>query len=279
VNRAALAAALLFVSAGVLVGPAWATPMDEVTDLAERAIDDPSAREELAGITEIDGVPVDLGPLLVGEEEDIQGRLETLALAGTGQVDVSGAAEDAREILSDDRFKDVAVTGGNSSGGRATEWLSDRIPNPIKVILGSWLFWVTAGGVIVAISLLRTQWSRRLRRSGAETPDGPREVRPETPKAFNRLADQAEKEGDYTSAVRLRFKGGLAGLRVAGRIEDDLTTSAGRLRRAVPIPAIERLASTFEWIVYGDRPATPADAQDSRRDWGYVLEATGGRDA
>lgn len=277
-NRAVLVSVLLvsltgFAAAGTVV------TADEVAVLAERAIEDVSAREELGGITEVDGVPVDLGPLLDGSEQEVRERLRTLANRGEGPIDVSGASEDAGEILSESRFSDVKRASGDSPTGRATGWLVDRIPAPIRSMLGSWEFWVIVGLVIVALALAKTQWSRRPSRRDSAWDSGPGRPAVSTPTDFERMADQAEESGDYGAAVRLRFSAGLARLKALGAIDDVRTTSAGRLRRVVPVPAVDRLAGTFEWVVYGERPATLADVEETRSDWTTVLQAARGADA
>ncbi len=272
--RAALLAVLLFTSGGTGDAPGLATALSEVADLAERAMEDPAARRQLSEVTDIDGRPVDLGPLLEGSEEEILLRLQTLALTGgETAVDTAGAAQDADLILSEARFKDLDSATGPSFTEGASEWLFDRIPAPISTILGSWGFWVMLGVVVVALSLFRTRWSRGASGWDHSAAGHAGTASKAVPGDLERDADTAEKAGDFVSAVRLRFRAGLSRLRAAGLIGDESTTSAGQLRSVMPGPAVDRLSRTFERIVYGTHPATAADAVASRRDWQAALAA------
>jgi hypothetical protein len=275
--RAALLAVLLFTSGGTGDVPDLATELSEVADLAERAMEDPSARRQLAEVTDIDGDAVDLGPLLEGSEEEILLRLQTLAHTGdAAAVDTAGAAEDADQILSESRFKGLDRAAGPSLAERSSDWLFDRIPAPISRILGSWGFWVMLGVVVVAFSLLRTRWSGSASGRDLSVAGHVGTASVAAPGDLERDADAAESAGDFMSAVRLRFRAGLCRLRTAGLIGDESTTSAGQLRSVMPGPDVDRLSRTFERIVYGKHPATAADAVASRRDWQAALAAVGG---
>ncbi|MBW3626759.1 MAG: DUF4129 domain-containing protein, partial [Actinobacteria bacterium] len=95
--------------------------------------------------------------------------------------------------------------------------------------------------------------------------------RSEDPVQLERSADEAERAGDLALAVRLRFRAGLVRLDRAGalRLRPSLTT--GAVTRAVPSETLVRLATDFDEIAYGGRPAAPGDVAASRTGWPRVL--------
>jgi hypothetical protein len=56
-------------------------------------------------------------------------------------------------------------------------------------------------------------------------------------------------------------------------LRDSLTT--GDVKRKLQQPEFDRLANTFDEIVYGRRNPEQADVEDSRAGWPRVLKAAG----
>ncbi len=73
-------------------------------------------------------------------------------------------------------------------------------------------------------------------------------------------------------AVRLRFRAGLARLELAGLINDRAVRTSREIAETVHSPRFDALAASHEAIVYGDRPATTADAGEAREGWPVVPE-------
>jgi hypothetical protein len=91
------------------------------------------------------------------------------------------------------------------------------------------------------------------------------------PVALEHAADQAEREGDYERAVRLRFRAGLLRLARLRAISDDVSTTSGQVSRQLHSPSFDELAGTFDEVVYGGRAADKDDAVAARGRWDDVL--------
>lgn len=197
--------------------------------------------------------------------------------------DAESARRAAAEILSEGRFrrdgpprplKGVLETIG--------DWLRGLFEPVIEglqtAVGGAEVFWFLVGLAVVAVAILvaaRLGGRRNLRAESERARERPR---PRVdPAALERAADDAEAGGDFAGAVRLRFRAGVLRLARAGVIETAASLTSGQIRRAVAAPEFAELASAFDRIVYGRRPATAADAAAARDRWQRVLASSGAR--
>ena len=193
------------------------------------------------------------------------------------------AQQAARQILSQPRFGEQK---GSSFLDNALEVIAgpvrdflDRIGDlslgdavDIGVPIPLWLLLILGLGLLAGAGLRsRRRWAaggsghRRHVRDFGEPDAGDLE----------RRADEAERQGDAATAVRLRFRAGLLRLAESGVIELRSSTTARDAARAVRSPDMRWLVERFEAIAYGGHPASSADATGARERWRAVSSRTG----
>ncbi|MDP1794533.1 MAG: hypothetical protein Q8K63_10410 [Acidimicrobiales bacterium] len=193
----------------------------------------------------------------------------------------------AEEILSENRFHQRRTPGPFRGVFR---WLGDRfdpILGPIGrfftrifEIIGDWWAEPLARIVlIVAVIGFAVLVSRLLVRRSAVALGGGRRADDESddPAELERAADRAQARGDYPEAVRLRFQAGVLGLQRNGKIRRGRSTPTRAIGRQLKLAEFDRLGRTFDEVAYGNRPASAADAEESKRDWERVLVEVGKR--
>jgi Domain of unknown function (DUF4129) len=196
---------------------------------------------------------------------------------GAAQWSPAEARGQAQEILDEPRFEGADVPRPFAG---ALEWLGDRL-QPIADWLDNlatgvpggpiapWL--ILAGLVILAAATVTTTTIRRravaIERARAATLPAA-----EDPRALEREAERAERDGDWERAVRLRFRAGLLRLDRRHVIEYRPSLTTGDVGRAVCSPAFAEVGERFDAIAYGGRPAEREDAELARRGWAEVLE-------
>ena len=84
-------------------------------------------------------------------------------------------------------------------------------------------------------------------------------------------AEAARRSGDLRGEIRFRFQAGLLRLAKSGALPPDASLTTGQVARALRSETFDRLARSFEKVVYGDRRPTPEDAELSRRGWKDLL--------
>ena len=276
---AAVALALLPVSAA---GAADATPA-ELRELAARAATDEAALAELRGIDSVGGNPVDLEAALAGAEGDeLENRLEALAEGAGGTAAAPGAArEEAADILAERRFRE---TGPPRPFHRFLVWLGDLLEPLARPFrwLASWVpggesvLWTLLGLLVIAAAAGFAVWlgrrrggtvAERLARARAEPELDPREL--------ERRADRAEERGELELALRLRFRAGLVRLARLRAVPRPETLTNRRLVQLLHSEQFTGLARTLDEVVYGGRPASPADLDAAKTGWPRVLAGAG----
>ena len=197
-------------------------------------------------------------------------------------ADPTGAQEDARRILSGDRYQAREVPRPLEG---VLRWLGDRLRDGAEP-LGDLLS--TPGGVAVTVAavllvtgLLAVGAARRRTRSHEVVAARRRRSGRPDPAALEAEADEAEEAGDLAAAVRLRFRAGVLRLEGAGAVPARADTTSRRLVEAVPSATLADLARTFDAVAYGGRRARPEDVAAARAGWPQVVaeaRATGAAD-
>jgi hypothetical protein len=276
-----LAAAL--VAALALAAPAVASADDatraELVALAERAATDTAARERLLAVDRVDGRPVAMREALAGARGD---ELTDRALILAASVRTTGAgspADDRRRaqaVLAERRFKGAGVPRPFAG---PIEWLGDRL-QPIAdwiddlgadVPGGPIVVWTALAALVILAAGGVTSTAIRRRSIAVERARAAALPASEDPRALEREADRAERDGDYGRAVRLRFRAGLLRLDRRHVIEYRPSLTTGEVARAVSSPAFAEVGERFDAIAYGGRPAGRDDAEHARRGWTEVL--------
>jgi hypothetical protein len=277
-----LAAALL--AALSLAGPpdaaAQAVSSAELTALAERAATDDAAREQLLAVETVDGRRVAVGEALEGargEELARRARLIVESLDAAGEAPTAAASRaQAREVLEQRRFHGAELPRPFAGPAqwigdqirRLTEWIDDLgtgIPGGPPVL------WTLLSAGVLLIAALLTSVTIRRRALAIERARAAALPATEDPRALERDADRAEREGDWARAVRLRFRAGLLRLDRRQVIVYRPSLTTGEVARAVDSPAFREVGDRFDAIAYGGRPAESDDAEHARRGWAEVL--------
>jgi hypothetical protein len=259
-----------------------ATPA-ELRQLAGRAATDEAALAELRRIDRVDGLPVDLEAALAGAEGDeLERRLATLAAGEAGPAAAPAAArERAAEILSERRFRE---SGPPRPFRRFLAWLGDRLEplaRPFRWLAG-WLpggesvLWALLGGIVIAGAAAFAVWLGRRRGGTVVERLGRGRGEPALdPRRLERLAEEAEERGELGLALRLRFRAGLLRLARLRAVPRPETLTSRQLVRLLRSEQFDRLARDLDEVVYGGRPATPADVEAARTGWPRVLSQAG----
>jgi hypothetical protein len=277
VSRARAAGVVLLVAVTLAPGTAQATEVSagELQRLALQAGDSPQALRELRAVTSVDGQRADIeGALGSARGEDLDARLAVLAERATPPDGPDDPRAQAEAILAQDRFHGDEVPGpfkgllerlGELVPRDVIEWLDDRLPGSRSVV------WLLLGAIVLAAGFLvaRGLLSRRIKDfEAAALASAPAEA---DPKALERQADEAEAAGDLEAALRLRFRAGLLRLDRRGAIEFRPSISTHEVRHAVRSSDFDRLANTFDDVVYGGREPRPEDVEEARERWPEVV--------
>jgi uncharacterized protein DUF4129 len=276
-RRAAAAIALLVALAVPAPAAAEELSTAQLRALAQRAADDPAALERLRGVDAVDGAPVDVdGALGSTSGEELRQRLDTLASGGERRAVGGDPRADAREIVSQRRFHGTRVQGPfRGLLDRIAGWLEpigDLVPRLDRALPGGRVVvWALLGAAVIGLGwLLGGRTIRRRAALAAAAGRGGR-MRGESPGELERLAEEAERRGEHEAALRLRFRAGLLRLDARGAIEYRPSLQTHEVSATLGSEAFDRLATGFDEVVYGERPARAEDVESARRDWEAVL--------
>jgi hypothetical protein len=249
----------------------------ELRALAGRAADDPAALERLRGVDAVDGAPVDVdGALGSASGEELRERLDTLASGGERRAVSGDPRADAREIVSQRRFRGTRVEGPfRGLLDRIAGWLEplgDLVPRLDRALPGGReVVWMLLGAAVIALGWLLGGRTIRRRAALAAATGGGGRGRVEFPGELERLAEEAERRGEHEAALRLRFRAGLLRLDARGAIDYRPSLRTHEVAATLGSDAFDRLAAGFDEVVYGERPARAEDVEAARRDWEAVL--------
>jgi hypothetical protein len=278
--------AVTLVLSAILASPALGQNIsaERLRELAAAARDDPAALDELREVDSVDGTPVHLAPALEGDESEVEERLATLA-GDESPFDVNPAAArgEAEEILSERRFHGTEtprplrglldwLADRLRVFGGAFDWLAERLPggeSTAAVLLATLVLLVAA----FAAARIAARRSRRMLEERHRA-DVRRRV---DPSDLERAADEAERNGELEEALRLRFRAGLLRLERANVIAFHESMTSGEVARQLRSQEFDRIANTFDEVVYGRRPPESLDLRGARDGWPRVLQEAGAR--
>lgn len=287
--RAALTIAIALGALAVVLPPAASAgdvSAAQFRALVRQAADDPTALASLREVDSVEGRTVDVERALAGASgRELRLRLRALRGARVGASETGAARQDAARILDERRFQpeptprpfrrllewlSAPVREAGEALERVVEFLAGLLPGGESTLWAILALLVCAAAGVVA--------GRIARRRGGVTVDATRSSgrSPKLdPGRLEREAAEAERRGDLELALRLRFRAGLVRLGLARAIplRDSLTT--GDVRRRLQQPEFDRLATTFDEVVYGRRSPRQADVEDARAGWPRVLKAVG----
>ncbi len=186
------------------------------------------------------------------------------------------AREQARHILSERRFRGTSLPRpfhGFLSWlarhlnflARGWDWLAGRIGGPH-------VLWGLVGAIVlVAAVVLRCAWPGVAPRSRSAASGVRAAGKSEDPADLERLADEAERQGDLEVALRLRFRAGLLRLGRAQALPLRPSLRTREARRVLRNARFDRLARDFDEVVYGRRVPSAGDVVAARTEWPLVL--------
>lgn len=202
------------------------------------------------------------------------------AAASAAQVDALSADEaraEAKRILAERRFQPSSTPRPLRGVLRRLGGWIRPVAEPIGRLwadISDGLFGrlVLVIAVVGLAALTSVRLVRRRTAAGVVRGESGRRRRPEDPAELERQSDQAERQGDLDLAFRLRFRAGLLRLDRAGLVPYRLSLTTGQLTQTVHSPTFRVLATAFDEIAYGGRPADPADLEVARTGWPHVLQ-------
>ncbi len=264
-----LVAVLLAVGAPPAAAVAQELSREQAAALAGAARNgDTAALQRLEQASTIDGLPADTGTALAGVRgEALNQRLATiereLGATSSGDADPAGARAEARDIVS-----------GFDSSGSAPEPPAAPSPGDGSIGFDIGAFWIpllilaAVGGAFLAIRLARGReaGARLAERQAAA-------AAAETPSELAERAERAERDGDFETALRLRYGLALGELQDAGAIAPDPSLTPAGLSHRLGSTRARGLVATFERVVYGRRQAGAADVREARDGWREVVAA------
>jgi len=185
---------------------------------------------------------------------------------------------EARDILAEDRFRrDEPPRPFRDlfrELGDALQSLANGLPGdpPAGWALLALAVLLVAGGVaIVGVRRRAGQAPAR------ERPESGGPARAVTAAELERRAQAADRAGDFSAAVRLRFHAGLMRLHERRAIELRPSLTSGGVARELRSERFDRLAAEHDEIAYGGRAAGAGDSEAARELWPAVVdEATRG---
>jgi hypothetical protein len=246
----------------------------ELRQLAAQADDDPAALARLRRVDAVDGVPVDMRRAL---ERDVEARLRALAGGGAAApVPAAAAREQAEAILAERRFHEHVLPKPLAG---FLSWTGDRLEPLVDAVTavadrfpgGSSVFWVLLGALVAGAAAFAALRLGRRRAAAVAATAGRERSAQAGPDELERLAGEAERRGDHEAALRLRFRAGLLRLDAAHRLDYRESLTTGEAARELRSAEFDRLARTFDEVVYGRRPPGPADSERAREAWRRVL--------
>jgi hypothetical protein len=194
------------------------------------------------------------------------------------QVDPDQQRQIARDILNDRRFHRSPAPQPLRG---PLQWLGDRLRNiydaavsALRALPGpTWVAVAFLALVVLLVAVVLLARSHRVAGLFGERALSPGSAAREDPAALERAADAAERAGDYTDALRLRFRAGLLRLDERGAIHYRPSLTTVEVRHLLGDVTFDELAARFEEVAYGGDAAAASDVSAARDGWRHVLDA------
>jgi len=188
------------------------------------------------------------------------------------------ARDEARRILSERRYHGTDVPrplhGFLEWLGRRLHFLQRFYDWSAPKIGGEKVFWTIVAVLVVTLAVWTA--ARLARRFGARerAATSPLAVGAMSldPGELEQLAAEAELRGDLEIALRLRFRAGLLRLGRAHALELRPSLTTREARRVLRNPRFDRLARSFDEVVYGRRTPSSDDLAAAREEWPRVVK-------
>ncbi|HEV2360624.1 MAG TPA: hypothetical protein VGS21_02870 [Acidimicrobiales bacterium] len=126
--------------------------------------------------------------------------------------------------------------------------------------------------MLAVVGLIVYLIQRRAPRLGREPEREATHSTPLEPSSLERSAAEAEENGDFELAVRLRFRAGLLRLEQRGLLAGREVRTSRDIGRELRSPTFDRLADDIELIVYAKGPAEQSHARTSRELWPRAID-------
>jgi hypothetical protein len=251
----------------------------QLRTLARSAASNRSALARIREVDEVDGRPVAIGKALKGASgSSLARRLRVLARGPVGGVAPSLTARgDARSILRERRFKRHDAPAPFRG---VLTFLSEHVVRPIGRLFDGWRWarlFLAIAVVLVAAYIASRLVDRRAKAVLGGPSEGGGAPSRLDPRRLERQADEAERRGELELAIRLRFRAGLIRLDRVRAIELREPVTTGQVGRRLRSPDFDRVAASFDEIVYGGRGPAAPDVELSRAGWRSVLASAGAR--
>jgi hypothetical protein len=244
-------------------------------ELVADAPDDADALSRLRAVTAVDGQSVDMHALLDGASGSrLEQRLAALDAVAEPGNDADDARAEAAEILSDRRFRE---SDSPKPLKGLFEWLEERTRG-LRESVGAFarafpgglvVFWMFVAAAVALLAMVVAARLATRRQAGARTVVHDEKIR-ESSQELLRAAEAAEKDGDLQTALRLSFRAGLLRLAERGLLPGSRSLTSGEISDLLNSTTFDRLAATFDRIVYGRRAAAARDVEESKSGWRSV---------
>jgi hypothetical protein len=203
--------------------------------------------------------------------KELQERLRALDQSGTGQT-TGKPSQQAKEILAGgDYHQKDPPQPFRKPLQRIGHWINSVLNrltfgnSPLGWVVLALLVAGAVGVLAVLLSRNRVKGSSPRRADEAETA-------PEDPAELERQADRADKAGDFSLAVRLRYRAGLLRLRDREAIEYRPSLTAHQVSDQLDSERYDELATRFEGVAYGEQEASADDSEAAAREWREVVK-------
>lgn len=94
---------------------------------------------------------------------------------------------------------------------------------------------------------------------------------PPKPKPIEDEASAAARRGEFERAIRLRFQAGLLRLEQQGTLTYRKTLTTGEVAAVLADPTFDPIATSFDAVAYGARPASEDDYRIATETWPRVI--------
>lgn len=153
---------------------------------------------------------------------------------------------------------------------RIVEWMTDAS----DYVGGPVIMAILVGGVVLAVAALLTfnLGKRRARRVDERIRREHEAARGLDPVSLEQAAESAQARGNHAEALRLLFRAALIRMDRLGLIDLRPGTTSGTVASSLDSSEFDRVATRFDSVVYGGKPASADDVSMVRQMTRSLLE-------